>query len=91
MTASCIRLSNIHDPPPLPYCWCHADYVFSTMDPDFLALNFEAVVQEVVPWAYISHKSGVTGELADRIARARSTGKAISEFAAHRNEAVIKR
>jgi hypothetical protein len=32
------------------------------MDPDFLALNFEAVVLELVPWAYISHKSGVTGE-----------------------------
>lgn len=68
-----------------------ADYVFSTMQLDFLSLNFEAALLDLVPWAYLSQKSGVTWALVDMIGRCRSNGVAISMLTAHRNEAVAKK
>lgn len=64
--------------------------MFSTLDLDFLALNFEAALLDLLPFAYLSHKSGVSWELVDQIGRARSNGVAISMVTAHRNEAVAK-
>lgn len=60
------------------------------MDEDFMALNFEPVMLELLPWAYLSQKSGVTWELVDGIGRARANGVAISMFCAHRNEVIAK-
>jgi hypothetical protein len=61
------------------------------MDQNFLDLNFEPALQEQLPWAYISHKSGVSTKLVDMIGRNRSNGVAISMVTAIRNSAVAKR
>ena len=55
-----------------------------------MAVNFEPAVLELLPWAYMSLKSGLSGSLLDMIGRGRSFGVAISMTAAVRNEAVAK-
>jgi hypothetical protein len=68
-------------------CFVIVDYVFSCMDKAFLELNFEPIISRVMPWAYMTNKSGITHSLSGRLARGRAAGVAISQLAQHRNQA----
>lgn len=67
-----------------------AGYDFSCTDRDFLELNFHPVIFELMPWSYMSQKTGLSSDLVDLISRNRAAGVAISSTVAQRNEATAK-